>query len=108
MATWRIVNFFCISLIHCGDEHSHLFSLAFSAVPATRFSILHLRAMVWANVGAEVFTHVRTDKDARLLGRSIINDVFPVDGLGVTKFLVITHANTASQDLGESTQADFF
>ena len=89
-------------------ENTHLLSLAFSAIPTTRFSILHLGAMVWTNISAKIFTHVGTDKNSRLFGRSIVNYVFPVDGFSVAKFLVIAHAYTASEDLSQSTQADFF
>ena len=64
--------------------------------------------MVWTNISAKIFTHVGTDKNPRLFGRSIVNYVFPVDGFSVAKFLVIAHTHTASKDLSESTQADFF
>ena len=77
-------------------EDTHLLSLAFSAIPTTRFSILHLGAMVWTNISAKIFTHVGTDKNSRLFGGSIVNYVFPVDGFRVAKFLVIAHAYTAS------------
>ena len=43
-------------------EDTHLLSLAFSAIPTTRFSILHLGAMVWTNISAKIFTHVGTYK----------------------------------------------
>ena len=64
--------------------------------------------MVWTNISAKIFTHVGTDKNSRLFGRSIVNYVFPVDGFSVAKFLVIAHAYTTSEDLSESTQANFF